>query len=167
MRLKMREILYRGKPKNKEHSYFFSEIWKKHYEKGFVYGSLIVYKDRCFIAVSAQCDIKHCVNNGLVSMIEVAPETVGQFTGLTDKNGKKIFEGDIIKYKNTDGIKFNGVALTVIGKVVYNEKNASFAISGKDEIGAKHYDYFPIKNIEIIGNIHDNPELRKGGVDNG
>ena len=93
--------------------------------------------------------------------------TIGQYTGLTDKNGKKIFEGDIIKYKNTDGIKFNGVALTVIGKVVYNEKNASFAISGKDEIGAKHYDYFPIKNIEVIGNIHDNPELMKGGDGNG
>lgn len=97
---------------------------------------------------------------------EVIPETIGQYTGLTDKNGKKIFEGDIIKYKNTYGIKFNGVALTVIGKVVYNEKNASFAISGKDEIGAKHYDYFPIKNIEIIGNIHDNPELLKGGAAN-
>ena len=50
----MREILFRGKPKNKEHSYFFSEIWKEHYEKGFVYGSLIVDKDRCFIVVSAQ-----------------------------------------------------------------------------------------------------------------
>lgn len=90
---------------------------------------------------------------------QVIPETVGQFTGLTDKNGKKIFEGDIVKYKNTDGIKFNGVRLTVIGKVVYNEKTASFAIYGKDKIGAKHCDYFPIKNVEVIGNIHDNPEL--------
>lgn len=80
-------------------------------------------------------------------------------TGLTDKNSKKIFEGDIVNYQNTDGIKFNGVALTIIGKVVYNEKNASFAVCGKDEIGAKHYDYFPIKNIENIGKIHDNPEL--------
>ena len=98
---------------------------------------------------------------GIATAFEVIPKTVGQYTGLTDKNGKNIFEGDIIKYKNTDGIKFNGVALTVIGKVVYNEKNVSFAISGKDEIGAKHYDYFPIKNIEVIGNIHDNPELLK------
>ena len=98
--------------------------------------------------------------------IFVDPSTIGEYTGLKDKHGKMIFEGDIIKL-NTDGIKFNGVALTVIGKVVYNEKNASFAISGKDEIGAKHYDYFPIKNIEVIGNIHDNPELLKGGVDNG
>ena len=103
-----------------------------------------------------------CIGTNIVRITyDVDPSTIGQYTGLTDKNGKKIFEGDIIKYKNTDGIKFNGVALTVIGKVVYNEKNASFAISGKDEIGAKHYDYFPIKNIEVIGNIHDNPELLK------
>lgn len=92
---------------------------------------------------------------------KVESYTLGQYTGLTDKNGTKIFEGDIVKYKNTDGVKVNGVALTVIGKVNYNEKNASFAIEGKDKIGAKHYDYFPIKNIEVIGNTHDNPELLK------
>ena len=100
-----------------------------------------------------------CIGTNIVRITyDVDPSTIGWYTGSKDKNGKKIFEGDIIKYKNTDGIKFNGVALTVIGKVVYNEKNASFAISGKDEIGAKHYDYFPIKNIEVIGNIHDNPD---------
>lgn len=98
---------------------------------------------------------------GLMCSSIVVPTTIGQYTGLTDKNGKKIFEGDIVKYKNTDGIKVNGVALTIIGKVNYNEKNASFAIDGKDKIGAKHYDYFPIKNIEVIGNIQDNPELLK------
>ena len=104
-------------------------------------------------------DWKICTDN---SKRVVIPETIGQYTGLKDRNGINIFEGDIIKYKNTDGIKFNSVALTVIGKVVYNEKNASFAISGKDEIGAKYYDYFPIKNIEVIGNIHDDPELLRG-----
>lgn len=94
---------------------------------------------------------------------QVDPETVGQFTGLTDKNGKKIFEGDIGRYKQTDGAKINGYPMICIGKVVYNEKTASFAVDSKDEIGAKNYDYFPIKDFEIIGNIHDNPELLKGG----
>ena len=129
----MREILFRGKVKN-------TNEWQ--------YGDLRHWTKK-------SVGIHH---QELYTTLRVIPETVGQYTGLT-ANGKKIFEGDIVKYKNTDGIKFNGVALTVIGKVVYNEKNASFAVSGKDEIGAKHYDYFPIKNIEVVGNIHDNPEL--------
>lgn len=90
---------------------------------------------------------------------EVIPETVGQYTGLTDNNGKKIFEGDIGFYKQTDWAKINGKLIICIGKVVYNEKTASFAVDSKDEIGAKNYDYFPIKDFEFIGNIHDNPEL--------
>lgn len=83
---------------------------------------------------------------------QVIPETVGQFTGLTDKNGNKIFEGDIVKAKwrylsNTD---------TVIGVVKYD--NADFILE-TDE----HYLFFE-DNIfsyecEVIGNIHDNPEL--------
>lgn len=84
---------------------------------------------------------------------EVDPETVGECTGLRDKNGKLIFEGDIGRYKQTDGAKINGKPIICIGKVVYNEKNASFAVDSKDEIGAKNYDYFPIKDFEIIGNI--------------
>lgn len=156
MQLKMREILFRGKPKNKEHSYFFSEIWKEHYEKGFVYGSLIVYKDRCFIAVSALCNIKHCVNNGLVSMIEVVPETVGQFTGLTDKNGIKIFKGDVVKGK--DNLERN---LAVGGYI--DHENGSFVIVGEFMTHYRWLDY----ELEIIGNIFDNPELLKGDVDNG
>lgn len=139
----MREILFRGK----DFSGVINHSW--------CFGSLdTIENDRAIIIYSDRFGNK--------CRIFVDPSTIGEYTGLKDKNGKKIFEGDIIKYKNTDGIKFNGVALTVIGKVVYNEKNASFAISGKDEIGAKHYDYFPIKNIEVIGNIFDNPEILKG-----
>ena len=150
----MREILFRGKRKD-------NGEWLE--------GSALFADNKAFIFNNVKVEFFNGHNEYRMNFTlkEVIPETVGQYTGLTDKNGKKIFEGDIIKYKNTDGIKFNGVALTVIGKVVYNEKNASFAISGKDEIGAKHYDYFPIKKIEVIGNIHDNPELMKGGDGNG
>ena len=131
----MREILFRGKD--------VKEYWH--------IGLLAKRGNGWYISNSAGSPLAY----------EVIPSTVGQYTGLTDYNDKKIFEDDIVKYKNTDGIKLNGVALTIIGKVNYNEKTASFAIDGKDKIGAKHYDYFPIKNIEIIGNIHDNPELLK------
>lgn len=157
----MREILFRGKPKKEAEYEVLRELCEDVCENGLVYGSLVVSHGKYYICTMA-LQIRGGISNYITTMIEVFPETVGEYTCLKDKNGKKIFEGDIIKYKNTDGIKFNGVALTVIGKVVYNEKNASFAISGKDEIGAKHYDYFPIKNIEVIGNIFDNPEILKG-----
>ena len=89
----------------------------------------------------------------------VTDESISQFTGLTDKNGKKIFEGDIGRYKQVDGAKRNGKPITCIGKVVYNVKTASFAIESKDETGCKYFDYFPIKDFEVIGNIYDNQEL--------
>ena len=74
-----------------------------------------------------------------VGIHQVDPETVGQFTGLTDKNGKKIFEGDIVK---------------VDGKV-YEVKYmlGQFFVGINMPIAYKRFD------CEVIGNIHDNPEL--------
>ena len=92
---------------------------------------------------------------------EVDPTTVGRYTDLTDKNGKKIFEGDIGRYRQTDGAKRNGVPILCTGKVVYNTKTASYAVDSRDDAGCKYFDYFPIKDFEVIGNIHDNPELMK------
>ena len=87
----------------------------------------------------------------------VLPETVGQFTGLTDKNGKKIFEGDIVQYYGTYPLE------------VYIEKGHT-KIRWYDTISASKYDelFFSIDRegygeCEIIGNIYDNPELLKGG----
>ncbi|MBQ4062220.1 MAG: hypothetical protein IJD14_05130 [Christensenellaceae bacterium] len=96
---------------------------------------------------------------GYVTMKEVVPDTVGQYTGLTDKNGVKIFEGDIGRYTQTDGARLNGKRIVCTGKVVYNEKTASYAVDGRDETGVKYYDYFSIKDFEVISNMHDNTEL--------
>lgn len=91
----------------------------------------------------------------------VLPETVGQFTGLTDKNGKKIFEGDIVstKYKLGRGGYY-------VFEVYYNENLCQFAltINSRSYTKNKQYDWLqltPLKaeKIEVIGNIHDNPEL--------
>ena len=94
---------------------------------------------------------------------EVDPATVGQYTGLT-ANGKKIFEGYVGRYRQTDGAKRNGAPILCTGKVVYNTKTASYAVESRDEAGCKYFDYFPIKDFEVIGNIHDNPDLLKGGT---
>lgn len=84
-----REILFRGKPKDKDCRIF--KNLQIHTQDGFIYGSLIVQDDVYYICTSAIKINKSYINNGLVTMIEVEPETVGQYTALTDKNGKKIF----------------------------------------------------------------------------
>lgn len=98
---------------------------------------------------------------------EVIPETVGQFTGLTDMNGKKIFEGDIVstKYKLGRGHYY-------VFEVYYNENLCHFAltINRGSYTKNKQYDWLQLTSlkankVEVIGNIHDNAELLKGNVE--
>ena len=89
---------------------------------------------------------------------EVIPDTVGQFTGLTDKNGKKIFEGDIVVYDNKP---YNAYCHIGVGVIVWHKWMWKFRY--KEHEYTYHYsvgteDFFGAKS-EVIGNIHDNPEL--------
>ena len=89
----------------------------------------------------------------------VDPETVGQYTGLKDKNGKKIFEGDIGKIPLYEGCQEKAIAV-----VAWDILCAVFYLHGK-RVNTDFYHYFG-NDCEIIGNIYDNPELI-GGKANG
>lgn len=85
---------------------------------------------------------------------EVIPESVGQFTGLTDKNGNKIFEGDIVKV--TTGIEgYKSTYHSAIQEVKYNAESGIAVFLP--------FDNSDMVEVEVIGNIYDNPELLYNG----
>ena len=91
---------------------------------------------------------------------EVIPETVGQYTGLTDKNGKKIFEGDIVKHYNNSDDGFD------IGALYWDEQFSQWKRTSIGNFHHKSFTYMMSRSCdyEVIGNIHDNPELLKGDL---
>ncbi len=109
---------------------------------------------------------------GTMLWFEVDPETVGQFTGLTDKNGNKIFEGDILK---SDNGKQSANSVVKFGEYYPQMfyKMLDMCCPGKRHLLAngfyaesidKHEDMILFQSpcVEIIGNIHDNPKLLEG-----
>lgn len=147
----MREILFRAKDT-------FNEEWVEgYYEFGY---DAETEKPSHYMWV-----LNHTEKYG--EMFMVLPETVGQYTGLTDKNGKKIFEGDILKIARvSDSIGsyyFPPLVYPVNAVVRWDMCAWTWETLCKD----KRYIHFPDAwchyECEVIGNIHDNPELMKGG----
>ncbi len=165
----MREYLYRGIPKDSFDGYAFSNIHKDNCDGRFVYGSLLVSKDKYYICVSALCKLNCCINNGITSMIEVIPESVGQFTSLFGNYGKMIFEGDVVK---ADDFIFE-VKFGKCGGVANAEDYGYMGFylepySESTKLSAKYglrNDICYFIDIEVIGTVHDNPELLKGGAE--
>lgn len=121
---------------------------KSIYGEDWLYGSLVkIEKDR-YAVIPSLNDIEIGKS---ISMYEVCLETIGQFTGLYDKNGKEIYEGDIIK------------GFDIIIEVWYSEDTACFMAEMKepqndmvDILGG-----YDTARMEIIANIYDHPELIK------
>jgi uncharacterized phage protein (TIGR01671 family) len=128
----MREIKFRGKRLD-------NGEW--------LYGSLVILNGRYFIFDDAN---RH----------EVDPTTVGEFTGLKDKNGKEIYEGDVIRSPLSED-------KTRPHRIFYHTGNAAFmgALIDRKELCYLRLDQDWIYKFgkEVIGNIHDNLELLKGG----
>lgn len=108
--------------------------------------------------------IKRKINNIFFEVAEnkwvgVLPETIGQYTGLKDKNGKEIYEGDILR--------LTGSTSNLAVEVVYNEEDTSFILklTSINEVGARTLGSWLSLGYEcaIIGNVYDNPKMVKGG----
>lgn len=91
--------------------------------------------------------------------IDVDPATVGQYTGLTDKNSVKIFEGDIIKGK---GIRVKNDYFEIRWS-----KGCCGFLAGRDKYVYPNLNQATVSNYKVIGNVHDNPELLSGKEETG
>ena len=128
----MREILFRGKRKD-------NGEW--------ICGDLLQDVESGICAIVSYVNLGGNIHDLSESCIfAVIPETVGQYTGLTDKNGVKIFEGDIVRYGDT------------IHEVVFEQRNGTayfgLVYSKSEALPFGHYQ--DLRQIEVIGNIYDN-----------
>lgn len=138
----MREILFRGKAINRDKGYHLTE-----YKNGeWVYGLVTKLYNEQFKSLPAEM-----TNTNGIRGIEIDHKTIGQYTGLNDKNGNKIFEGDIVDFPDRSDSESYGV-------VEYDTNETEFGIvydSIYEGLGRQYHS----RDIEVIGNIFDNPEL--------
>lgn len=174
--VKMREILFKGKRKDNGEWIEGSSINTQYDVSG---------KKHVYIGIPVISEMYPLMQT--IEWIEVIPETLGQYTGLTDKNGKKIFEGDIVQYQNF--MEFDIQSVVKFGE--YKQDGSDGEYGGENCLGfyvevdnftcpdwcdnqPEYFrDHWETENLlqvndscEVIGNIHDNPELLKREAEN-
>ena len=151
-------ILFRGIPKNTEHFSQFKDIWSDHCDDTFVFGSFVYdsKNDKYFIAVKIQSDsiIPRCVNNGSISMIEVIPETIGQYTNFDNSEDCPVFTNDVVYTRTRYGMDY-GVIVFKEGRFCV-EWNSEKHFPDKAKL-LVHYDLNP--QIKVIGNLYKEKDL--------
>ena len=149
----MREILFRGK-----------RIDTGEWAEGDLIQGVIDQKGKMFIWSESDESILGVVE------FEVDHETVGQYTGLADRNGTRIFEGDILRYYDDEiqvvewSDEWSQIMLHTYGE--HERKVGRKTVKEKFDGWNDLRDY-PLEDMPILGNIHDNPELLEGGAGHG
>ena len=147
----MRTIKFRGKRiDNKEWAYGH-----------LFYGEDQTEDEMAYIVSEDYCCFDDTIELNTCASWEVDLETVGQYTGLKDKNGIEIYEGDIVLYEDWETATESGSGDMFINKgiVEYNESNCCFNITERQTIDNLDILFEYTDCIEVIGNIYENKEL--------
>ena len=140
----MREILFRAK-----------RLDTGEWVEGF-------FSSETFYGYTPNDDRVFIIQKGTGFYCPVDPATVGQFTGLVDKNGRRIFEGDVVRHHNDNPDS----EIEEKGVVFWDEKYCGWRRTSNGQFHHGIVDTYRLSPeclYEVIGNIHDNPELLEGG----
>lgn len=149
----MRDILFRGKRKDNG-EWVCSGNLIQFFDNNIREVYISQYGERCNAVHDIDTDnIETITCKNSARFYKAIPDTVGQYTGLTDKNGKKIFEGDILNTTNSDYVI-----------CCVDSKNTAFCCNqGNANYSCVLDDFMRFSDVEVIGNIHDNLELLEVG----
>ena len=152
-----REILFRGK-----------RVDNGEWIEGYLFDDGLPKPKRFFIGGFGIYEYDGIPNQWAINrqdFTEVDPDTICQYTGLTDKNGKKIFEGDILRgfqYPFCHDGEYNYYAEIIFANcsfMTYTHKNPSSCVRGISDGNTELIECWVSEDWEVIGNIYDNPEL--------